>query len=159
MYGQRSQLVTAEYWRWWVVHLWVEGFFEVFATVVIAFLFTRLKLLVDSSHAGGVVLNLNLPLRRHHRDLPSPVLHRNAGRGFGIGRGLQRPGGCAAGAGWLRSLGEYPPHSSQRGRAVARRLQVAGLLFRCGCLLEPGGSRACSDSSSTRPSHCTTCRG
>jgi nitric oxide reductase subunit B len=45
MYGQRSHLVTAEYWRWWVVHLWVEGFFEVFATVVIAFLFTRMKLL------------------------------------------------------------------------------------------------------------------
>lgn len=45
MYGQRSPLITAEYWRWWVVHLWVEGFFEVFATVVIAFLFTRLKLL------------------------------------------------------------------------------------------------------------------
>jgi nitric oxide reductase subunit B len=45
MYGERSNLVTAEYWRWWVVHLWVEGFFEVFATVVIAFLFTRLKLL------------------------------------------------------------------------------------------------------------------
>jgi nitric oxide reductase subunit B len=45
LYGQRSHLVTAEYWRWWVVHLWVEGFFEVFATVVIAFLFTRLKLL------------------------------------------------------------------------------------------------------------------
>jgi nitric oxide reductase subunit B len=45
MYGERSHLLTAEYWRWWVVHLWVEGFFEVFATVVIAFLFTRLKLL------------------------------------------------------------------------------------------------------------------
>ncbi len=45
MYGQRSHIVTAEYWRWWVVHLWVEGFFEVFATVVIAFLFTRLKIL------------------------------------------------------------------------------------------------------------------
>ena len=45
MYGQHSHLTTAEYWRWWVVHLWVEGFFEVFATVVIAFLFTRLKLL------------------------------------------------------------------------------------------------------------------
>ncbi len=45
MYGERSNLVTAEYWRWCVVHLWVEGFFEVFATVVIAFLFTRLKLL------------------------------------------------------------------------------------------------------------------
>lgn len=41
MYGQRSHMVTAEYWRWWVVHLWVEGFFEVFATVVIAFLLWR----------------------------------------------------------------------------------------------------------------------
>jgi nitric oxide reductase subunit B len=45
MYGERSHIVTAEYWRWWVVHLWVEGFFEVFATAVIAFLFTRLGLL------------------------------------------------------------------------------------------------------------------
>lgn len=32
MYGQRSNLVTAEYWRWWVAHLCAEGFFEVFAT-------------------------------------------------------------------------------------------------------------------------------
>lgn len=55
MYGQRSELVTAEYWRWWVVHLWVEGFFEVFATVVIAFLFTRLNLLEIRS-ATRVVL-------------------------------------------------------------------------------------------------------
>jgi nitric oxide reductase subunit B len=45
MVGRRSNLAMAEYWRWWVVHLWVEGFFEVFATVVIAFLFVRLGLL------------------------------------------------------------------------------------------------------------------
>src|SRR5205823_5053670 len=49
MYGQRSHLITAEYWRWWVVHLWVEGFFEVFATVVIAFLFSRLQLIRASA--------------------------------------------------------------------------------------------------------------
>ena len=54
MYGQRSPLITAEYWRWWVVHLWVEGFFEVFATVVIAFLLTRLKLLSVSTATRGV---------------------------------------------------------------------------------------------------------
>ncbi|MEE4357993.1 MAG: cbb3-type cytochrome c oxidase subunit I [Desulfococcaceae bacterium] len=30
------------FWRWWVVHLWVEGFFEVFATVVMAFLLSRI---------------------------------------------------------------------------------------------------------------------
>jgi nitric oxide reductase subunit B len=45
MYGRHTHLALVEYWRWWVVHLWVEGFFEVFATVVIAFLFVRLKLL------------------------------------------------------------------------------------------------------------------
>jgi len=45
MWGQQTNLAVIEYWRWWVVHLWVEGFFEVFATVVIAFLFTRMGLL------------------------------------------------------------------------------------------------------------------
>ena len=57
MYGQRSHLVTAEYWRWWVVHLWVEGFFEVFATVVIAFLFTRLKVLEIRSATRAVLFS------------------------------------------------------------------------------------------------------
>ncbi len=43
--GKSTHLSIAEYWRWWVVHLWVEGFFEVFATAVIAFLFARLGLI------------------------------------------------------------------------------------------------------------------
>src|SRR5690625_6533099 len=33
-----------EYWRWWVVHLWVEGFFEVFATAALAFIFCGMGL-------------------------------------------------------------------------------------------------------------------
>ena len=45
MWGEHTHLSMVEYWRWWVVHLWVEGFFEVFAVAVIAFLFTRLGLL------------------------------------------------------------------------------------------------------------------
>jgi len=57
MYGQRSPLITAEYWRWWVVHLWVEGFFEVFATVVIAFLLTRLKLLSVTTATRSVLFS------------------------------------------------------------------------------------------------------
>ena len=60
MYGQRSSLVTAEYWRWWVVHLWVEGFFEVFATVVIAFLFTRLKLLEIRTATRAVLFSTTI---------------------------------------------------------------------------------------------------
>ncbi|MCW5960721.1 MAG: nitric-oxide reductase large subunit [Pyrinomonadaceae bacterium] len=50
-WGMRSHLTVVEYWRWWVVHLWVEGFFEVFATVVIAFLFARLRV-INAEHAA-----------------------------------------------------------------------------------------------------------
>ena len=79
MYGQRSHLVTAEYWRWWVVHLWVEGFFEVFATVVIAFLFTRLKLLRSRLPRDAVLFSTDrLSFGRDHRHVPSSVLRRNA---------------------------------------------------------------------------------
>lgn len=45
MYGENSTLPVINYWRWWLVHLWVEGFFEVFATVVIAYLFSRMKVI------------------------------------------------------------------------------------------------------------------
>ncbi len=55
-YGQHTHLSIAEYWRWWVVHLWVEGFFEVFATVVFAFLFARLGLLEPKSTERAVVM-------------------------------------------------------------------------------------------------------
>ncbi|MGO4303503.1 nitric-oxide reductase large subunit [Cupriavidus sp. RAF12] len=43
-YGERTSLTIMEYWRWWVVHLWVEGFFEVFATTALAFIFSTLGL-------------------------------------------------------------------------------------------------------------------
>jgi nitric oxide reductase subunit B len=57
MYGQNSHIVTTEYWRWWVVHLWVEGFFEVFATVVIAFIFTRLGLIAIGTATRAVLFS------------------------------------------------------------------------------------------------------
>lgn len=53
--GHATHLSIAEYWRWWVVHLWVEGFFEVFATTVIAFLFSRLGLIRPRLAATSVV--------------------------------------------------------------------------------------------------------
>jgi nitric oxide reductase subunit B len=54
-WGMRSHITVVEYWRWWVVHLWVEGFFEVFATVVIAFLFARLRV-IRADHAAYAAL-------------------------------------------------------------------------------------------------------
>ncbi|MEZ5464506.1 MAG: nitric-oxide reductase large subunit [Lysobacteraceae bacterium] len=44
MWREHSHIAVVEYWRWWVVHLWVEGFFEVFAVAVISFLFVKLGL-------------------------------------------------------------------------------------------------------------------
>jgi nitric oxide reductase subunit B len=58
--GRDTHLAVAEYWRWWVVHLWVEGFFEVFATVVIAFLLARLKLLSLRSAGRNSVLSATI---------------------------------------------------------------------------------------------------
>lgn len=43
-YGQHTHISIMEYWRWWVVHLWVEGVFEVFATAIVAALFVRMGL-------------------------------------------------------------------------------------------------------------------
>jgi nitric oxide reductase subunit B len=57
MWGQHTNLALVEYWRWWVVHLWVEGFFEVFATVVIAFMFARLELVRPQTANTSVVLS------------------------------------------------------------------------------------------------------
>ena len=44
LYGQHTHISVMEYWRWWVVHLWVEGVFEVFATAIVAALLVRMGL-------------------------------------------------------------------------------------------------------------------
>jgi nitric oxide reductase subunit B len=54
-WGQRTHYAMVEYWRWWLVHLWVEGFFEVFATAVIALIFTRLGLVRATSANRAIV--------------------------------------------------------------------------------------------------------
>ena len=59
-WGQHSHLTIVEYWRWWVVHLWVEGFFEVFATTVIAFIFMRLNLIRPKIAASAALLSATI---------------------------------------------------------------------------------------------------
>src|SRR5579872_1657818 len=59
-WGQHTHLSLVEYWRWWVVHLWVEGFFEVFATTVIAFFFTRLGLIRPALAAKAALLSATI---------------------------------------------------------------------------------------------------
>ncbi|GIW82911.1 MAG: hypothetical protein KatS3mg105_4718 [Gemmatales bacterium] len=83
MWGRQTHLAIAEYWRWWVVHLWVEGFFEVFATVVIAFLFTRMGLLRTAMATSAVLFSCTVFLfggiigTFHHlyfTGTPTPIL-------------------------------------------------------------------------------------
>ena len=59
-WGQHTHLSQVEYWRWWVVHLWVEGFFEVFATTVIAFVFMRLTLIRPGVAAAAALLSATI---------------------------------------------------------------------------------------------------
>jgi nitric oxide reductase subunit B len=54
-WGQTTHYAMVEYWRWWLVHLWVEGFFEVFATAVIALIFTKLGLVRATSANRAIV--------------------------------------------------------------------------------------------------------
>jgi nitric oxide reductase subunit B len=55
VWGQHTHYSMIEYWRWWLVHLWVEGFFEVFATAVVALIFTRIGLVRAESANRAIV--------------------------------------------------------------------------------------------------------
>ncbi len=43
-YDHLTNYSIIDNWRFWIIHLWVEGFFEVFATVLVAVIFTRMGL-------------------------------------------------------------------------------------------------------------------
>ncbi|HMN79858.1 MAG TPA: nitric-oxide reductase large subunit [Burkholderiaceae bacterium] len=59
-YGERTSLSVMEYWRWWVVHLWVEGFFEVFATTALAFVFSSMNLVSRPMATGASLASASL---------------------------------------------------------------------------------------------------
>ena len=99
MWERHTNLAIAEYWRWWVVHLWVEGFFEVFAVTVIAFAFTRLGLVrVRSATMADIIHHDSVSDRWRPRDVSSSLLHRDNAHHSGPGWDVQRPGTHAAGS-------------------------------------------------------------
>jgi nitric oxide reductase subunit B len=56
LYGRNTHLSIMEYWRWWVVHLWVEGVFEVFATAIVSALLVRMGLVRASVATTSVLV-------------------------------------------------------------------------------------------------------
>jgi nitric oxide reductase subunit B len=59
-YGERTHISVMEFWRWWIVHLWVEGFFEVFATVSLAFIFHSMGLVNRSTATAASIASASL---------------------------------------------------------------------------------------------------
>jgi nitric oxide reductase subunit B len=61
-YSPGSHIANADYWRWWVVHLWVENFFEVFATVALAFVLSRIGAVKAASATRATYFSIILYL-------------------------------------------------------------------------------------------------
>lgn len=60
MYTPSTNIVTTEFWRWWVVHMWVEGVFEFFILVVIALTLVSMNLLSKRSAEKAVIFHAAL---------------------------------------------------------------------------------------------------
>jgi len=60
LYGSNTHISMADYWRWYVVHLWVEGMFEFFAAAAFAFLLTTVGLVDEKSALRAAYLTATL---------------------------------------------------------------------------------------------------
>jgi nitric oxide reductase subunit B len=56
-YGPRTNFAVIDNWRFWIIHLWVEGFFELFATVLVAIIFRQLGLVTTRTATRLVYLD------------------------------------------------------------------------------------------------------
>jgi nitric oxide reductase subunit B len=61
-YTPGTHIAIADYWRWWVVHLWVENFFEVFATVALAFILSKIGAVGEKSAQRATLFSILLYL-------------------------------------------------------------------------------------------------
>jgi nitric oxide reductase subunit B len=62
LYGPRTNFAVIDNWRFWIIHLWVEGFFELFATVLVAVMFHLLGLVTVKTATRVVYLDAILYL-------------------------------------------------------------------------------------------------
>ncbi|MCD6640240.1 MAG: cbb3-type cytochrome c oxidase subunit I [Nocardioides sp.] len=55
-----THISVAEFWRFWVVHLWVEDFLELFTTVMVAYIFVLLGVVRERIALGIIFLDIIL---------------------------------------------------------------------------------------------------
>ena len=58
--GTEVHLTVAEFWRFWVVHLWVEDFLELFTTVMVAYIFVMIGVVRERIALGIILLDVIL---------------------------------------------------------------------------------------------------
>jgi nitric oxide reductase subunit B len=56
-YGPHTNFAVIDNWRFWIIHLWVEGFFELFATVLVAIMFRHMGIVSTRSATRLVYLD------------------------------------------------------------------------------------------------------
>lgn len=56
-YGAETNYTVVDTWRFWIIHLWVEGFFEFFATTVVALILYQLGLARRNTALGVIYLD------------------------------------------------------------------------------------------------------
>jgi nitric oxide reductase subunit B len=61
-FGPRTNFAVIDNWRFWIIHLWVEGFFELFATVLVAVMFVTLGLVTVKTATRLIYLDAILYL-------------------------------------------------------------------------------------------------
>ena len=74
-FGSTTEYSIVDNWRFWIIHLWVEGFFELFVTVMVAVIFYRLGVVSRLTAARIIYLDAILFLgSRDYRHGASLVL-------------------------------------------------------------------------------------
>jgi nitric oxide reductase subunit B len=58
--SDNSTFTTADFWRFWVVHLWVEDFLELFTTVMVAYVFVLLGVVAERVALTVIYLDIVL---------------------------------------------------------------------------------------------------
>jgi nitric oxide reductase subunit B len=56
-FGPTSHFSVVDTWRFWIIHLWVEGFFELFVTVMVAIIFYKLGIISHLTASRVVYLD------------------------------------------------------------------------------------------------------
>jgi nitric oxide reductase subunit B len=59
-FGKQIEFAVMDFWRFWVVHLWVEDFLELFTTIMVAYIFVLLGVVTQKTATRVVYLDVIL---------------------------------------------------------------------------------------------------